>query len=508
MTTSQDREGGRRTCSRCGDLRYFAARFPDGRICQTCLSRALKTRGSCPGCGHERALIGRRAGTAVCRDCAGITRDFSCPRCGFEGDSSGRVCKRCKLAAGLAGLLDDGTGRICPALQPLADALTAAANPTSALAWVSKPRIRTLLADLAAGRTELTHQALAARPDWRAAVHLRGLLVSCGILPAADRHLLDYEAWLHRKLATLDGHPHQRLLREFSLWHQLTRMRSAAAARPLRPTARKYATDRFTAAETFRTWTAARGRRLADLTQADTGAFYLSHRTHQGHAPGTFLSWAMDRGHLPRHDLPATQYGTGEAITQQQRLALLRRFAAGDHGGLRPRAAACLMLLYAHRYPASSSSPPATSPLATTAGSTSASAPRPRPSPRRSPGSSSSSPPPATRPAAPAATAATGCSPACTRASPSPTRPCSSSSATSACRCAPRGPPHYASSSCKPPRPSSPTPSASTTPPPSGSAPTPAEPGTATPAPAATHQQPSRHRSPDHGQARRASTPR
>lgn len=54
----------------------------------------------------------------------------------------------------------------------------------------------------------------------------------------------------------------------------------------------------------------------------------------------------MDRGHLPRHDLPATQHGTGEAITQPPRLALLRRFATGDNDPLRPRTAACLMLLY------------------------------------------------------------------------------------------------------------------------------------------------------------------
>jgi len=346
-TTSAGQERGKRTCSRCGDLRYFAARFPDGHICQTCLSRALKTRGSCPGCGQQRALIGRRGSTAVCRDCAGITRDFSCLRCGFEGDSFGRICKRCKLAGELAGLLDDGTGRICPALRPLADALTATANPASALAWVSKPHIRTLLADLAAGRTELTHQALAARPDWRAAVYLRDLLVSCGVLPAADKHLLDYEAWLHRKLTGLAGHPHQRLLREFGLWHQLARMRATAATRPLRPTARKYATDRFAAAETFLAWLTARGRRLADLTQADIDTFYLTHRAHQRHAAGCFLTWAMDRGHLPRHDLPATNYGKGEAITQQERLALLRSFATGDYDRLRPRVAACLMLLYA-----------------------------------------------------------------------------------------------------------------------------------------------------------------
>ena len=32
-----------------------------------------------------------------------------------------------------------------------------------------------------------------------------GQLISCGLLPAADKQLLDYEWWLHRHLAALDG---------------------------------------------------------------------------------------------------------------------------------------------------------------------------------------------------------------------------------------------------------------------------------------------------------------
>lgn len=59
-------------------------------------------------------MPGRRdAGAPVCRDCAGITRDFFCDRCGFEGSLlGGRLCERCTLAAALGRLLDDGTGRV------------------------------------------------------------------------------------------------------------------------------------------------------------------------------------------------------------------------------------------------------------------------------------------------------------------------------------------------------------------------------------------------------------
>jgi hypothetical protein len=55
------------------------------------------------------------------------------------------------------------------------------------------------------GRLPLTHQALAAHPDRRAVIYLCDLLVSCGVLPAAGKQLLDYEACLHRRLAALAG---------------------------------------------------------------------------------------------------------------------------------------------------------------------------------------------------------------------------------------------------------------------------------------------------------------
>jgi hypothetical protein len=55
----------------------------------------------------------------------------------------------------------------------------------------------------------------------------------------------------------------------------------------------------------------------------------------------------MDSGRMARLDLPAIRFGTGEAITQQQRITLLRRYALTDTDPLRVRAAACLMLLYA-----------------------------------------------------------------------------------------------------------------------------------------------------------------
>ncbi|MFD3803101.1 hypothetical protein ACFWSF_33760 [Streptomyces sp. NPDC058611] len=86
------------------------------------------------GCRSDRLLPGRNdAGAPVCRDCAGIVRDFFGDRCGFEGLLlGGRLCERCTLADTLGRLLDDGTGRVAPSLQPLVTALLEMDRPRAA----------------------------------------------------------------------------------------------------------------------------------------------------------------------------------------------------------------------------------------------------------------------------------------------------------------------------------------------------------------------------------------
>ena len=259
-------------------------------------------------------------------------------------------------------------------------------------------------------------------------------------------------------------------------------MRARAAAGPLRPTACQYARTRFTVAQAFLTWAAAADTRPSALTQAHIDAYVNSCRAYQRLAVRAFLTWAAEHGHIPAHlDIPREKYATGQAITQKRRLELLRRFATDTAVPLRPRAAACIMLLYAQ---------PLTRILRLTAGDLTRDGDGrtwlnlgdpPSPSRARSTTCSTSSPAPAMttfRPTAPAA----GCSPAARPGSPPNTRVWPSSSATSACPCAPHASPPCASSSSRSPPPSSPTHSDSTTPPPHASTSTPAPPGANTPA--------------------------
>jgi hypothetical protein len=346
----------KRTCARCGHHGWPAASFPEGHLCHRCLDAALALTGTCPGCGTPgRVLPGLRGGVPACRDCAGITRDFSCLGCGTEtgmapGSRRGlhRLCDRCALTWTAARLLDDGTGVIAAPLKPLAGALAASPSPAATLDWLRTPHIRDLLTQLAAGALPLTHDALDGWPRRRAVRYLRELLVDCGVLPATDRQLREFGAWLDRRLDSLAGHPHLRLLRQFGRWHQLPAMRARAAAGPLRTTACQYARSRFIQAQAFLTWTDGLGVRPSALTQAHIDAYYASHGAHQREGVRAFLLWAAGHGHIPRHlDVPRQQPYAGQAITQQRRLDLLRRFATSTDIPVKPRAAACLMLLYA-----------------------------------------------------------------------------------------------------------------------------------------------------------------
>lgn len=104
-----------RECIRCGRTAAKAANW-EGPICRTCYDLAIHTHGHCTICGVSRLLPGRQPdGTPICRDCAGITRDFFCSGCGAEAALlGGRRCERCTLIDKLTALLDDGTGRTCP----------------------------------------------------------------------------------------------------------------------------------------------------------------------------------------------------------------------------------------------------------------------------------------------------------------------------------------------------------------------------------------------------------
>jgi len=103
---------------------------------------------------------------------------------------------RARLKRTLKELLDDGTGTICPELQPLADSLLAMPKPDRALNWLhNNPRLPGYLQALAHGKVPLTHDGLHSLDSWRTAAHLRDLLMACGTLPPVNRQIMLFEGW-------------------------------------------------------------------------------------------------------------------------------------------------------------------------------------------------------------------------------------------------------------------------------------------------------------------------
>jgi integrase len=342
-------------CCRCGRRKNKAGSWPDGYVCRTCADRAVRTRGICPGCGQERALPGRRPGdgAAICTDCAGFSQSFACARCGLEGKlHGGRLCTRCALAARLAELLDDGSGQIRPALVPLADALLAMDNPLSGLTWLYSRKGRAgspgdLLWRLGRGEIALTHEAFHALQPWRAAAHLRELLMACGVLPAVDKQVCSLERWLPGHLASITDDGHAQLIRRFATWDVLPRLRARAEKKPVTPAARRHAGDQVKRATAFLQWLSGRGLTLADCRQADIDAWYAGNNEHARNYTRPFLQWCMRNKLTRRFQLPQAVTRHAAPLSGGERVSQLGRVLTAHDLPLRARVAAALVLLYA-----------------------------------------------------------------------------------------------------------------------------------------------------------------
>ncbi|MEO6091230.1 MAG: hypothetical protein ABIQ18_49830 [Umezawaea sp.] len=354
-TAEQFERWHKRTCARCARFGCFAAVWPDGPICRTCECRALRKRGRCAECGEERILPGVRAidGAVICTRCAEFRPSYACSRCRQEDQlHARRLCTRCTLSDKLASLLDDGTGRIRPELLPLHAKLVAMDNPRTGLNWLAgrsanPAAAAKLLRGLGTGDTVLTHEAFHRLQPWRAAAHLRELLMSCGLLPIVDKQICLFERWLVEHLEGITDPCHEQLVRRFATWQVLPQLRSRAERKPVTSAGRRFVGEQVAHATGFLRWLASRGLGLADCRQAEIDVWHVEHKQHDRVAVRPFLLWCADNKLTRRFALPAAQTGRAAPITRTRRLDLLRQVLTDDSGPLRSRVAAGLLLLYA-----------------------------------------------------------------------------------------------------------------------------------------------------------------
>jgi hypothetical protein len=332
-------------CARCGQDRPPQARWPEGPVCDPCYRAALQHRGPCARCGQQRRLVVPSGpGADTCADCAGIPVFSACTGCGTEDKlyEKGR-CAPCSLRRRARELLADPAGTVPPALASVAEAITATRQPRVALNWLRQGAGAALLADVAAGRVPLTHEALDACPRRKAADYLRHVLTASGALPPRDEHLARTERWLQELLAGIEPPEDKRLVQAYATWQVMRRLRASAQQNRARtPTAN--ARNNIRAAASLLTWLRSRHTTLSDARQGDIDQWLRTGPSAS--LARDFLTWAASRGHAQRLDIPAPERAAGVSISQDQRWTHAARLLHDDALDPTDRVAGCLLLLY------------------------------------------------------------------------------------------------------------------------------------------------------------------
>jgi integrase len=280
---------------------------------------------------------------------------YRCSRCGEEGKlPGGRLCTRCTFSDRLVELLDDGTGRIRSELIPLSDTLLAMSNPRSGLAWLDMRTGRPgsaddLLRRLSRGDIELTHEAFHTLQPWRAAAHLRELLMACEVLPRVDKQICLFERWLVAHIGTLTDRDHGQVIQRFATWEVLPRLRARAENKPITPSSRQFAGDQIKQATAFLDWLVQRQRTLQTCDQADINTWHAEHAEHVRHCLRGFLLWSMASKLTRPLRLPALTVIRNAPLPPRERMALLGHLLTGQDLPLRSRVAGIIVLLYAQR---------------------------------------------------------------------------------------------------------------------------------------------------------------
>lgn len=176
----------------------------------------------------------------------------------------------------------DGTGAIPDILFGLAAAIAAPPNPRSALNWLRTGAAAAILADIAAGRLGLSHDALDGHPQPRAADYLRRMLVTHGVLDGRDEDLERIRHLIDDTHAQIDRPADRRLIQAYATWRVLRRLRRRAQTTPGPRTATNHARTNLKAAVRLLDWLDERGTTLTDATQADLDAW-------AGHGPRRLL---------------------------------------------------------------------------------------------------------------------------------------------------------------------------------------------------------------------------
>jgi hypothetical protein len=363
-------------CTGCGNRRQVAVRAPEGPRCAACSPRPVATCGfcgrtapcaisratgrpwcarcqhrwaRCSNCGIPAQVHGGSYTAPLCARCLNPDPGFwsRCPDCGQTWMLSPRTCNRCILSQRISELTGDGTGQLRPGLTALRQALTSAERPDLILDWLSRSKVRTILATIGRSGQPLTHDLLDQLPPTKTLAHVRDVLVASGSLPARDEHLTRLEQQAAAMIAARPDAAGQRILHGYAVWHHLRRLRGRLAGQHASFEQARNVRRHITAAASFLDWLTACGLTLATCTQPDLDQWATTD-TRLRDATAHFVRWAVAHRHASALTFPATCWdGPRGPHDTERRWEQARRLLHDTPLNPSDRVAGLLLLLYA-----------------------------------------------------------------------------------------------------------------------------------------------------------------
>jgi hypothetical protein len=334
----------RLTCSICGETTPCGISRATGRPwCPPCQRRSA----ACSTCGRHSAIASSTLARPLCADCTAPAAWLGCPACSDPGHPSPGQCARCLINKRLDELMGTSAGSLPPGLQALRSDIATTEHPITAMRWLTKPSVAPVLADLAAGRMPLTHQALDELPGSQALGHLRQTLVASGALPERDELMIRLEAFLTDLLASQQDTERRRLLHRYLIWHLVRRLRSRNNGRPATRQQSLMIRRLARGAVAFLDWLDAHDLTLGTCQQAGLDRWLTDQSATYREEAGRFIRWARTNKLTSGHLTAARWNGPARLLDDQHRWDTARRLL--HDGNLKPedRFAGLLVLLYA-----------------------------------------------------------------------------------------------------------------------------------------------------------------
>jgi hypothetical protein len=339
-------------CTRCGrmSVQNRTPSWPREQLCNSCFYTAMRTYGTCPICGRDGLLPGRANSTdtrPVCLTCAGVPGHYRCGTCRTEGQIYRHgQCARCALREDLTTLIVESAADPV-AMGKIVEILCGVDRPESILTWKRHPKVQALLSGLSHGEIPLSHEGLDAAGRGIEVSHLRSMLEHHGLLAPRDEHLARFELWLAAKLDAIPQAAVRAPIEQFATSHHLRRLRrdptpGQASAGPTRSSKQE-----ITETIKFLTWLhGAHTRTAATCLQQDVNEWLATGPTTRYHVRA-FFAWAKKSRVNTAVRVDTRQPESGRLLTQDQRLAWIKKLLGGDVDSLPYRVAGTLLLLYA-----------------------------------------------------------------------------------------------------------------------------------------------------------------